>query len=345
MNRLENLRDDIIIWFIDNYPNKFKVMKLTDHSTDIHNNPYHMEGSVWTHTMMVMTYLSKYSSHKDYKLLLFCALLHDIGKPECQELLAHTDTKPSRYRFAGHEGVSTYKSIAILQNAKEYFELSEEDIKTILTLISTHGVNPEADELRKIFSEADKNGAVRNENLELYGQYPLRKYFKPNSKDENKELILLVGIPCSGKSTLIKERYSDYFIISRDEALISFAKLKGRNFETYSEIYNYGNKENPDEFNGYFNNILIEAKKYDKIIVDMTNTTLKSRKSKLVLYPKHKAKAVILMTSLGNIRMRNIKRSREEAKFISDEVFLMMQKQFIMPVKEEGFEDVEIIID
>ena len=74
--------------------------------------------------MMVLTWIEaqkeKYSD-EDYIVLITSALLHDTGKPNCQETMPANDTKPIRNSFKGHEGVSTFFSVGVLKKLQAEF--------------------------------------------------------------------------------------------------------------------------------------------------------------------------------------------------------------------------------
>jgi len=61
-----------------NFPELVKEMNDVSHNaSDKVLNPYHLEGSIWTHTMMVYNY----ACTKQFPLVVkFAALLHDVGK-------------------------------------------------------------------------------------------------------------------------------------------------------------------------------------------------------------------------------------------------------------------------
>ena len=112
-------RDKLITSFITNFPELYIDMKKSKHYVNILDlNPFHGEGSVWVHTMMVMTWIeAKYCENynDDYIILLTTAMLHDIGKPICEGAVEASDTKPIRNSFKGNEGVYVMKCISIIK--------------------------------------------------------------------------------------------------------------------------------------------------------------------------------------------------------------------------------------
>jgi len=353
----------LLNWFINNYRHYVEDMKKSDHGYGDNLQPYHKEGNVWTHTLMVITTIDtlfmttkRFSNENDLYntqnrvILLTTALLHDLGKPLSREEL-ESETRGKYYTFKGHEGISTFMSIEVLQKLKidfpQYF--NDEVILKILTLISTHGVavedeNNEMYFLKETFRFADKNGAVRDNGSVLQEQYPKRKFHKTNKKVEGHELIVLSGLSGSGKSTLIKEKYNDYFIVERDQLLID---LYNENFEPtnsykvmYDTIKNRGLKEKLDK---RFNEYLIEvSKKETKVVIDMTMTSLNSRRKMLNIFSKFYSKNVLFLLDVNELKRRNESRKHLDKNFDFN-ILMTQMKSFVIPVKEEGFENIEII--
>lgn len=263
------LRDKLVKHFQENHKWLHIDMERTYHSPEYNNPiPYHAEGNVWSHTMMVMThiqtkfdvYIDVVEQSDDYdnsildlenkkKILLISALLHDIGKPNSR-IGKYKEERGTYYSFQGHEGLSTYMATDVLKTLKEPFELSDKDIKLILGIISLHGVSVESNAVelkwfREEFREADINGSVRLVEEENTKDYDKRKYIKNNKPEEGKELILMCGIPASGKSTYIKENFDGfYFILSRDKELEHYYRtipIRDRHINkvSYTEIFKF----------------------------------------------------------------------------------------------------------
>lgn len=161
-----NFTVNIIKYFNKKYPTLVNLMKKTEHGYN-NLNDYHLEGSVWTHTMMVLKELENES-----KELQLAALLHDVGKPFSIEIvdklekskdlakdfpeefleysskniseitfMEYLEDNPSRYkkRFIGHEGISFYISIDVLSDMVKDNLISENEKILCLKLIVDHG--------------------------------------------------------------------------------------------------------------------------------------------------------------------------------------------------------------
>ena len=354
-------RDKLVIWFIKNEPEKYKEICLSEHTVEMFQpNVFHAENTVISHTLLVMTWIEaqkeKYSK-EDYIVLITSALLHDTGKPNVQEQMPANDTKPIRNSFKGHEGVSTFFTIGVLKKLKaEFPELySDEIIEKIIKVVSLHGtyIDETSDILflRNEFRKADKNGAIRMVDEGLYSQYEKRKFLKPTITDETKNLYLLIGLPCSGKSTLRNafiNEYPDAIVVSRDDMLEEFYKEKFGDVDTYNTMYNVLHndgiliKEFSNRFETFLNTI---AKTADNIIVDMTQLSLSTRRKMINHFPKHQKKAIVILTDNDELTRRNKMRFEETKKFISDKVIENMMTSFTFPVLEEGFKEIELIIN
>ena len=75
---------DMLSRFMRGHPELVFAMEEADHNHScLELNPYHMEGSVWTHTMMVFNNAIK----KEYPTeVCLAALFHDIGKGFTREV-------------------------------------------------------------------------------------------------------------------------------------------------------------------------------------------------------------------------------------------------------------------
>ena len=295
-------------------------MKSTDH-----NSPYHREGSVWTHTCMV--YAAIKAMHPDNKVLLIAAILHDLGKIKTKIIKDN-----GNHSFHGHEGVSVFLATDILP----FFDLTQQERIDILRVISLHGVCtaqlhvPYLDMFRK----ADVIGRISEKPS---GDYDPRNFFKPHSKPAY-SVTMLIGLPCSGKSTFAT-RFEN--VVSRDNFLMTNYSNPG---ESYNDCYTSVH-EDPlilADLNTEFSKHLFDKARLEKdLCIDMTNLSLSSRRRMMNQFNKAEFHAIVFLPRLSTIEARNQART---GKFISDEVYFNMMKSFVMPVREEGFESISIIL-
>lgn len=151
-------------------------------------------------------------------------------------------------------------------------------------------------------------------------------------KNTEGNLIIMVGPPLSGKSTLIK-KISDYCeIISRDDIVMELGD--GLNyqdsFKTVSQKH----------VSAKLRSKISEAGKSDRnVAIDMTNLKPKGRRAHLKNFPTHtKIALVISDLTLEELMERNEKRYKEEDKFIPEFVIKQMMSNYTFPTKEEGFD-------
>ncbi len=305
-----NTMKNLVIFLMENYPDLVYSMKQCEHSTPGTIHPFHGEGSVWTHTMMVMQYIENDSSLDDLpyskQVLLTSALLHDIGKPSSR---IHDDIK-NKFIFKGHEGLSYFKSIGILKSMEKvddfYSNLNYFRKNIILKLVALHGtgiLNEESvfGKLQVRFRIADKEGAIRNVDENLMARYPVSKVSDRSKVQDNKKIVLLVGLPTTGKiEILLKQKYKDYYIINEVDV---------------SAVY--------------FN-----IQQYDNILVVMNRLSFSSRRSILNSFPKHQAECELVYCSE---ELSNSRNTRFEETYIPKDKLHKMKQSFLHPHESEGF--------
>ena len=152
------------------------------------------------------------------------------------------------------------------------------------------------------------------------------------------ECVILVGIPCSGKSTYAEKLktipyWSNSVILSTDNYI---EKVAQEHNTTYREIFD----ECIDEATRQLELAFIEAKDKGKnLIWDQTNISRKTRKKKLSKLPSLYARGVIYFdVTLEEALRRNENR---EGKYIPKSVLKRMYHQLEVPTLEEGWDYVE----
>jgi len=152
-------------------------------------------------------------------------------------------------------------------------------------------------------------------------------------------LVLLVGTPLSGKSTLLKEHFSDedYTLISRDEILMESAKT--RDYKKAWDIIS-SKKDGQKKVDKKLKYRLLElAKNSENVIVDMTNLTKKSRHKHLAKFPKHFRTAIVFeFLSEKEYTIRNDKRDKEENKAIPTITLNRMKASYEDITDDEEFD-------
>lgn len=167
--------------------------------------------------------------------------------------------------------------------------------------------------------------------LTSFNENKFNKDFKIRTKRLNdillseNNLILLYGVPCSGKSTVVsklEQKYNNIHIFSNDTNRILFTKEKLGEVKDYNYSFNY-TSQNKKEFSRYNNEKLKEILNKDgNIIIDNTNCFYQARKNIFRNLKRSNINKICIYvdTNLDIIKKRNKKRFEETGKFISDDV-------------------------
>lgn len=359
----------ILTWFYNNYNNYVIEMKNSDHNYDNNKlNPYHLEGDVWTHTLMVLHEAGKLTNDIN---VLFAALLHDIGKPKSKEIVNE------KCRFFNHENISSFLSIDILNHYRNDFPEDNINVLETLLLINWHSdfhdialdENGELLEKNKNFlndryfdynfymkminlNEADNRGRISLDfNLEKTNKKfeALRNYIpikKEKIISKNKKILLLnCGLPASGKSTKIKELNinNDYLVFGTDILIEQkYPKL------TYNEAYK--KVKELDEFglleDEMFKGITLALKNEKNLIIDRTSLSKKSRRKILNLAKDkiYNKKLIVFIVGRKKLKENSNKRYFETKKMISEKTLDSMIMNYNYPGYDENLTEIEYIL-
>jgi predicted kinase len=152
------------------------------------------------------------------------------------------------------------------------------------------------------------------------------------------ELVMLCGIPTSGKSTYVNklkklDYWKDAVVLSTDNYIEKYAKRVGQTYnEVFDDVIPDATRELEMEFNW-------SKSKSRNIIWDQTNLSVKTRKKKLSKLPSIYKRGVVYFTvSLEDALKRN---KHREGKFIPESILKRMWHQFEIPTLKEGFDYVE----
>ena len=360
-----NLKDsnELAAWFQIQFPEHVSAMlKSTHHYNETELNPYHLEGSIWAHTMMVLN-TAKLMRYSD--VILMSALLHDLGKPYVEE---RNDEKKKVY-FKNHEGVSFWYAIEVVKKLTN----DVKKIETVLKLISLHSVIFDHHKDGKFSHDFLHKFRKDQHFLELIKQQVISDsmgrfcYDLPDVRDtfevmfdedfyfqlnelankqvqprKNNKVTVLVGLPRAGKSTWIETNLKDEVLISRDNTVMELASKKYGTV-TYSECFRALTEEDQKEVDKIIDKQYLDAVRAEKdVIVDMTNMSKKSRKRWLANFPGHK-KAIVFATEYKEILRRNMECKEKEGKYIPEFVIFNMAKNFTYPQYDE-VDEVEMIL-
>jgi predicted kinase len=152
------------------------------------------------------------------------------------------------------------------------------------------------------------------------------------------ELVMLCGIPCSGKSTFVNKLkkipfWENAVVLSTDAYIEKQAQRCGLTYnQIFDDVIDNATRELELEFN-------MAKDKGKNIIWDQTNLSRKTRKKKLFKLPSIYARGVIYFEiSLEEALERN---KHREGKFIPESILKRMYHQFEVPTLEEDFDYVE----
>mgnify|MGYP003652285438 CR=1 FL=1 len=158
----------------------------------------------------------------------------------------------------------------------------------------------------------------------------------------DKLLIVLIGLPGSGKSTwrddFLSKTDKEFVIISSDDEIESLCKAEGL---TYTDGF--------DKFVGRATMIIKQKFKEavntgKNVIWDQTNMSVKKRRGILQKVPEgYRCEAVSFEVTLEELNSRLTKREAETGKHIPPFVIKSMANSYVPPTKSEGFDKVTIV--
>lgn len=149
----------------------------------------------------------------------------------------------------------------------------------------------------------------------------------------NKELVVLIGLPASGKSTWVAENCPNHVIVSNDAVVEKYgAKLNLDYNEAWKKV---SFKTVKYECNNTFKKAVSDKK---SIVIDNTNMTPKARRTYRA--EGYYVKAVVFDIPEEEWKRRTEKRKNETGKLVPDAAIMQMRKAYRPPAKEEGFDEI-----
>lgn len=352
-------------WLQLEFPDLWRDMEGSNHHFNATTlNPYHLEGRVSTHTLMVAKIAELF---KEDDIVQWAALLHDIGKPSARIEI----TEKERARFVQHESISMFLAIDILNKT----DMSTDDkIMTLRTiaghsllfdLVLIEGDDIKLDEKALTLFEGERtflSYVSRITRCDTLGRFAKgadartklgelivkrtesivnRLVDKPSVDITKNKLTILCGLPGSGKSSYVETLPKDTIVISRDNVLESIAS---RMNITYNEAFHLqaNDKQIKTDIDHEIARVVQAAKSANSnVVIDMTNLSKKSRRRWIGQFGKHyRVECILFLTGLSELARRNEIRS-QAGKSISDDVYLHMMKSFTLPMYNEGITRIE----
>lgn len=147
------------------------------------------------------------------------------------------------------------------------------------------------------------------------------------------EAVFMVGIPCSGKSTYIKEHFSEHVVVSFDDSINEIATREGITYYEAFKMHSTFDITQQMSINYYY---AIDKEK--SIVFDDTFTKKSSREYWLRNIPDHYSKKAIVM-HIDHKTYLTRKELRPE-KVIPDEAIVRMLLEYEKPTIAEGFDEI-----
>lgn len=151
--------------------------------------------------------------------------------------------------------------------------------------------------------------------------------------------IMMVGLPGSGKSTLMRsimendciKPYKTFTVISTDDYIDAHARLHGK---TYTEVFPLFIKEAETSMNARKEECVTHG--WD-MIHDQTNLTVGSRRRKLAgIPPRRFIRGAVYMTTPEDRRQEQL--LMRPGKVISADIDAQMKSGYMLPTLDEGFD-------
>jgi len=200
------------------------------------------------------------------------------------------------------------------------------------------------DSLLKLFQETQnalteeaKAKAKKKYDIVILGTLALYNGFSIDDLKEKKQLQLVImsGLPCSGKSTHIKENLKGFSVVSFDDTILSiFGDNYNAAYKAYSELDVAEKRCISLKIDIMFRELLLEKK---DIVIDFTNLSQKVINKWLDVVPDNYRKTCVSFNlPIDTILERNENRKN---KFIPVDVLVDMEKNR-EDIDEEKFDTI-----
>jgi predicted kinase len=338
-----------------------------NNNTDDGFSKFHAEGSIWSHTIAVLSNLieNNYSNE-----LILAGLLHDIGKIPSYNTRIKEDKENNKSftktTFYSHECLSTFLAYNIINNLFTHDELIDNNIHLyhVLNIINYHcmitnymfnkieNINTIEKEILKTFHNNSKlyNDLLKITYADIVGRIGYRDsiinaknnlpiFKKIGTKISNNininpnlpQAIMLIGLPYSGKSTIRTAIIEDNNQ-NHNYSIISLDDIIEkeaikRNI-TYNELFSSDKEFITASYENLYNEFVKKAKNKENLIIDKTNLSFGTRKKYLQHLNDYTKICIFIMATDDVI---NDRRKNNNDKIISEDVINNMKKQLMFP--------------
>lgn len=146
------------------------------------------------------------------------------------------------------------------------------------------------------------------------------------------ELVVMVGLPGSGKSTVIRQRYPNHVVVSSDDIIEKLADADGK---TYDEVFKQYIGRASGEMKSTFKNAV---KNDENIVWDQTNLSKKKRRGILQQIPDHYRVVAVVFNIPDKVRAERA--GQRTGKTIPDHIMKSMERSYNPVTKDEGFDNI-----
>lgn len=151
-----------------------------------------------------------------------------------------------------------------------------------------------------------------------------------------KTFIMMIGLPASGKSTIINSLFKNFVVCSSDNYIEKYAM---QNKKTYNEVF----KEVADEANkDFFKQLNSCLGAGVDVVVDRTNLSVNSRKKILSLVPASYYRSAYVISCKDASEWKKRLTARP-GKNIPENVLNSMNSSYQCPQFSEGFDHIYYI--